>query len=217
MDIAARQILERMEQRLHFSQRSMRLYFAIGGGLCVLGLGNAMGGGLPAVLNLDSVSLQFLGFLIGSACGMALGMLLQNTALPDAIRHVQGLLLDGMLLTQLIDSPLHELPGQSRRGLLNTAGVRENSSMGGRLEWIVSNWSVVIHRMGHPPLPRLLQRLHLLYLALIVLVPLAAVLLHSVSLLLVLGSVYVLGLALDSLECDAVRSVLLEALRGGEE
>ncbi|MCB1219607.1 MAG: hypothetical protein H7A35_01825 [Planctomycetales bacterium] len=212
MDIAARQILQRMEQLLHQSQRNMRLYFAIGGGLLATGLFN----GLPIEMYMISTLAQMLIFLLGSIIGMACGSKLQKSVLPVAIEHVRSLLIDAMLMAQLIDSPAHELPGNSR-GLLNSGGSKENTSMGGRLDWIVNNWSVLAHRMGYHPLPQLMQRLHLLYLALIVLVPLSAVLLHSVSLLLVLGSVYVLGLSLDSLECDAVRTVLLDSLLADEE
>ncbi|MCB1186289.1 hypothetical protein KDL29_03900 [bacterium] len=213
MDIAAMQILQRMEQQLHLSQRNMRLYFAIGGGLLATGLFN----GLPIEMYMISTLAQMLIFLLGSIIGMACGSKLQKSVLPVAIEHVRSLLIDAMLMAQLIDSPAHELPGNSRRGLLNSSSAKENTSMGGRLDWIVNNWSVLAHRLGYHPLPQLMQRLHLLYLALIVLVPLSAVLLHSVSLLLVLGSVYVLGLSLDSLECDAVRTVLLDSLLADEE
>ena len=86
--------------------------------------------------------------------------------------------------------------------------------MASRLDWIVNNWSIIMHRMGYRPLPPGLSRLHLVYLALIITVPAVAILTHNVMLLLALGSVYVLGIGLDALECDAVRMVLLDALRG---
>jgi hypothetical protein len=218
MPIAAPAIVRDLELQLSRSQRFMRLYFSLGGGLLLLGLAAGVETlrGSGALFEGQTTQQLFL-FGLGSLGGYLCGSSLLALALPRISAHVRSILVDGLLLPQLFDAPLPELLDPARPvASLASQLPAQKQSIAQRLSWIVNNWSLLISRLGYRPLPPSLARLHILYLALIIAVPLAAILLHSWQLLLLLGSVYILGLALDALECDAVRSVLLEVLRGDE-
>lgn len=214
MATAAERILERLDSQLHASQRNLRLYFGLGGGLLLLGLAYALDLGNAEYAQRAGNAWQYIIFLLGSLLGYLAGMAFPQLAMPVAVAHVRSLLIDGLLLVPLLDTPQQQVPSAPPRRSLLSAPASADSSMASRLDWIVNNWSIIMHRMGYRPLPPGLSRLHILYLALIIGVPAVAILTHNVMLLLALGSVYVLGIGLDALECDAVRQVLLDALRG---
>lgn len=211
MPQSAPAIIRDLEEQLYRSQRSLRLYFSLGGGLLMLGVA----AGLHALLRPGQYpgghQLLLLGlFAAGSLLGYGSAGLLLSLSLPRISAHVRAILVDGLLLPQLFDAPP---PGQGVR--LTALPQDRPQAMRARINWIVNNWSMLITQLGFRPLPPSLARLHMLYLGLIICVPLVAIWLHSWPVLLVLGSVYILGLALDALECDAVRIVLLDVLRGG--
>lgn len=218
MPVAAPLIIAALETQLLRSQRQLRLYFGLGGGLLLLGLAaglQSLRG--PGLLSTGNTAQQFILFGLGSLGGYMCGSGLLHTAMPRIRAHVHAILVDGLLLPQLFDAPLPELLDPARPAASLTAQLpAHKQSIAQRLNWIVNNWSLLITRLGFRPLPPAMAGLHFLYLALIIAVPLCAILLHSWQLLLILGSVYILGLALDALECDAVRGVLLDVLRGDE-
>ena len=206
-----------MEQRLHASERNIRLHFSLGGVLLLLALWYGI---IPMTFPIfsntpvpGSVTVVVL-FLVGSIAGFMTGVRLTSLAMPRLIDHVSNILVDRFLLTTLLDRELPVLTEIQGNRLFSINKLFDgHRSISERLTWIVNNWSTMISLMGVNPLTSFLTFLHWSYLLLIVVIPITALTLQSYPLLLALGTVYILGISLDAIECNAVRRVLLNAMQ----
>jgi hypothetical protein len=210
-------IIAGLESQVHLTRQRIRLQSAAAGAWLLPGLIAALDALDPAAIAQPrKFELIFAFFCIGAVAGLLAGELSHGLLHDGILRYVQRRIVDELLLPHLLDEQFPMLEARALRlsELQATEGTRRHK-LASRFNSIAQHWPQIAAQLGRRSRPAVMLMLQWLSLPVCLLMLVLAYQLRSFLVMFVPLALLYMWWALQSLQGNAVRQVLLEVLRAG--